>query len=218
MSEQAPRQMRAVLRPSLRDPKEVALAAGKLRDEQLRRESEQREHYKARLAELTALEAKFARAAGEVNWQSDPLMIAMARLQLQVVREIIASIPRAPEPPALTPEEQAARDLHNRISGLETVMRERRWQVALIRRDVLSAVDLKLSQPLDTRNIRWANGSRAASADDVAAANKRLRDQAEQAQFGSLRVQRAALLERIEALEAEAARAEEELRQLGVEA
>src|SRR5437868_2459473 len=128
--------------PSLAERK--AGLARKQVEQQRQRENELRERQKKRLAELTAKEQQLA-AQVEIHWLANYESVAKARAELEVLREIIASIPRAPEPPALTPEEQAARDLHNRISGLETVVRERRWQVALIRRDVLSAVNLKLS-------------------------------------------------------------------------
>jgi hypothetical protein len=181
------------------------------------RSLEQVERDHGRLKELRADEARLEREAA-VTWLSNPEKVAEARMLLAVVREIIDLAPTDLEQRPLhsTPEETEARERDSRVAGLRSVVRERRGELTSLRHSV-EAVETKLAGPVDLRDYKPPRFNPAQNPVAAEEALNSAYDQHCERYRAVLRKDRARFLARIEVCEAEAARAEGELREMGVE-
>lgn len=167
-----------------------------------------------RLKELREIEARLEREA-EPTWLSDYAKVAKARAELEALRAVIALCPPDVEelPAEAAPEDEGGARA-SRVYALRSAVESNRRSAEAARRS-LASVEAKLAGPVDLRDYKPPRFNPAQNPVDAEAALNRAYAAHCERFRGPLRDERARLLTRIEECEAEAGRAEEELREMG---
>lgn len=195
-----------MFKKTLRREGDAAKGASDAEWRAMQAEQKRADDLRARRKELTAIETELAAIVEGVMPYTDINVLAQTELRLGAVRRILATIPAKPLPRTLTPDEQAEQARASRLAGLPLAIAAHRNSIALIRRDELSAVEIKLNSPPTPKDLGGYLSSLVGFPD---AHNRAL-----EKHFAHWREKQTTLLARIGELERQIAEAESELASL----